>query len=307
MNRFNHRTRKRVGLLLLGAAVTIFLSVGGQAQETERLRERALIEIKRFGGDVEMGKNHPDRVVKVFFFQARFPNAMLDNLSLIPELQDLSIFHVELTDAALSGLTRLVQLRSLALVHSKINGAGFRDLAGMTKLETLNLGGSPITDANLEHIGALKSLQSLILYKSKVSDSGLAHLEGLAHLRKLDLRETHITDAGLASLSRLTGLEVLNIGDNAIDDAGVAHLCAPNGTDRAGVSSHARFQRWDKVARSNEPFAQPEPDRHESHRRGPRVADRAVQARGPVGGRHQNHSGWRSQPPASTPRVRVLR
>lgn len=59
----------------------------------DRRRERAILELKRFPGQVDRDAGHADQVAKVFFYDARFPDATLDNLAGIPELQTLLIFH----------------------------------------------------------------------------------------------------------------------------------------------------------------------------------------------------------------------
>jgi hypothetical protein len=164
-------------------------------------QERAVAEIMRLGGNVEIDANRPGKPV------------VLVNLN-----------RTKVTDAALKSLQSFPQLEALAVVDTNVTDTGLMHLKGLSQLKTLGLGGTKVTDAGLKHLKESTRLEVLNLGGTKVTDAGLAHLKGFPELKRLYLFDTKVTDTGLKHLGKLTQLQLLIVTDTAVTEAGVKEL-----------------------------------------------------------------------------------
>jgi len=192
-------------------------------------QEKAIAEIKKLGGRVNVDETSPSKPVKsVGLAGSKVTDAGLEHLKDLTKLQSLRLFHTNVTDAGLTNLKGLTQLHSLILKmrydDHEITDAGLANLKGLTKLRSLHLINADVTDAGLANLRGLSQLQSLGLASTKVTCAGLVHLRGLSKLQWLGLTLSNITDAGLENLKGLPHLQSLALGCTNVTDAGLLHL-----------------------------------------------------------------------------------
>jgi beta-lactamase regulating signal transducer with metallopeptidase domain len=194
-----------------------------QASQEE---ERAVSEIRKFGGEVTIDEKDPRRPATcVAFHYTEVPDAILEHVKRLTKLHALMLVGTDVTDARFPALKGLVQLQDLDLSYATITDAGLECVKGLTNLRSLNLRETEITDAGLEHLKGLTKLQYLVLVRTKVTDAGLEHLKGMTGLRYLYLDETKVTDAGLVCLAkRHPQLQYLDLCDTKVTDAGLQHV-----------------------------------------------------------------------------------
>jgi hypothetical protein len=187
--------RTLVACLVLAAATSC-----GCAKPAQ---ERAIAEIRRLEGKVEIDEKAPERpLVKV----------------------DLSFTRV--TDAGLVHLAGTARLRELYLCGTGVTEEGLEHLSGLTNLRVLDLWRcESLTDASLKHLGGMTGLRRLSLWNTEITDAGLMHLNRLTTLQEIDLSHTEVTDAGLKHLEGLTSLQKIGlIGCEEVTDAGIEGL-----------------------------------------------------------------------------------
>jgi hypothetical protein len=175
-----------------------------RAQDAKAEQERAIGEIKKLGGKVEVDIKRPGTpVVGVDLKHTKVGDASLEHLKGLTHLEILRLKDSAVTDDGLVYVKGLTNLEVLELGRTKVTDKGLEHLKGFTKLQRLDLGGTEVTDKGLEHLMGLTSLETLNLENLKgVSDFGLAHLKGLINLRKLNLNGTKVTDAAVEDLQK---------------------------------------------------------------------------------------------------------
>jgi hypothetical protein len=160
----------------LAAVVLIVMAIGLQFGLPIYRQQKAIQEIKRLRGEVEVTKRLP------VWLKTMFGEERMDRL------EDVVAVH-------LSG--------------TRIANAGLADLTVLSDVEVLDLGSTRITDEGLAPLRRLKRLESYNVSGTRVSDAGLVHLKGLTALGCLFLCDTKTTEAGIADLKRaLPGLMV---------------------------------------------------------------------------------------------------
>ena len=173
-------------------------------QDSKTEKERAIAEIKKLGGEIEVDTKSPDMpVVGVNLKHVKEVDASLEHLKGLTGLQKLILKDTEVTDDGIVYVKGLTNLEVLELSRTKVTDKGLVHLKGFTKLRRLDLGGTEVTDKGLERLKGLTSLETLSLENtSGVSDFGLVHLKRLTNLRKLNLSGTRVTDAGVQDLQK---------------------------------------------------------------------------------------------------------
>lgn len=147
---------------------------GGQAEQ-----DRAIAEIKKLGGSVEVDATRPNMPVVA-----------------------VDLKHTKVIDASLEHLKGLTRLERLYLKETQVTDDGIVYVKGLTNIEVLELGRTKVTDKGLEHLKAFTKLQRLDLAGTEVTNKGLEHLKGLSQLQSLDLSGTKATDAGIDDLQK---------------------------------------------------------------------------------------------------------
>jgi hypothetical protein len=93
------------------------------------------------------------------------------------DLEELSLFGVEVTSACGNRLARMQSLRDLNLSRTKIDDAICKALSSLPKLETLSINDTKITDAAEAAIAKIKSLRELDASGSKITPEGAARIK----------------------------------------------------------------------------------------------------------------------------------
>jgi internalin A len=136
-------------------------------------------------------------------------DALLKELAVFKNLQNLDLRFTPVTDAGLKELAGLKRLQTLDLDDTKVTDAGLKELAGLQSMRTLGLASTKVTDAGLKELAGFKELRTLILNNTKVTDAGLKELAGLKSLQTLYLTATKVTGAGVKELQKaLPGLKI---------------------------------------------------------------------------------------------------
>jgi hypothetical protein len=150
-----------------------------RAQDDKAEQDRAIAEIKKLGGKMEVDSKRPDRPVIA-----------------------VNLKRTKVMDASLEYLRGLTRLEKLYLEETQVTDGGLDYLKGLTNIEALELGRTKVTDKGLEHLKGFSRLQRLDLAGTEVTNKGLEHLKKLSQLQALDLSGTKVTDAGIDDLQK---------------------------------------------------------------------------------------------------------
>jgi hypothetical protein len=152
-----------------------------EAAKAEQQRERAVKEVKKYGGEYQADSSLPGNpVVRID----------LENKKVI--------------DASLAAFSELDDLRSLSLEGTFVTDDGLQYLKNLPHLQKLELGDNNISDAGLRFLEGLAELQVLSLSDTRITDGGLPSLSKLTKLQKLYLSGCHgVTAAGVKKLQQL--------------------------------------------------------------------------------------------------------
>lgn len=162
-----------VGVLLLAIQPML------RAQDSKAKQERAITEIERLGGKVEVDNNRPDEPVV-----------------------GVNLKHTKFADASLEHLKGLTRLERLYLNETQVTDDGMIYIQGLTNIEVLDLHRTKVTDKALEYLKGFTRLRTLNLAGTEITNKGLEHLKGLSLLQRLDLSDTKVTNAGIDDLQK---------------------------------------------------------------------------------------------------------
>src|SRR5262245_61754612 len=245
-------------ILALGWLVLI---VSGAASQDEEAIEKAVAEIKKIGGKLEIeinAKTKAQMITGIDFSGTELSDAGLVHLKVLPDLKrgrvrntkisDKAMHHLkELTklekldlrdthvsDNGLELVQNLVNLKDLDLAHTDITNVGPRYLKSLTKLQVLNLEGVPVTNSTLEHFKGFTQMNSLILRDTKITDAGMEFIVPMFRMQKLDLGNTRVGSDGLAPpddkgkpvplFKDWVKIHTLDLRGTQVNDAGLDHL-----------------------------------------------------------------------------------
>lgn len=123
--------------------------------------------------------------------------AMETYLSHMPQLQllDLSESNSPNVNEAMPAIAKLTNLENLNLWHTQVTDDAVALLAALPNLKSLNLDDNKrVTDASMDTVGKLTNLEYLHIGSTSVTDAGLAKLHNLKKLKKTkDDPALHIT------------------------------------------------------------------------------------------------------------------
>src|SRR5262245_48717720 len=126
----------------LGLTLLLFASAGSRQDGADR--GRAVAEIRRLGGVVEVDAARPGKpVIGVDLSLGKDApgvagDKQLEALRHFPELRRLSLGGTRATDDGLAQLRPLKRLRQLDLGNTSVSGAGLAHLKAAVQLERLN-------------------------------------------------------------------------------------------------------------------------------------------------------------------------
>lgn len=190
--------------------------LNGQAKQTPQ--EKAIAQIKKLGGKIEVDTKRPQRpVVGIDLEKSKVNDDDLALLQFFPNLQSLNLAKTSVSEAGLVNIKDLTKLRSLNLNDTQVIGQGLANLGGLRNLEVLELKNDRITGRELIYIKDLP-LQTLNLEGTPLTNLGLTHIKGMTSLKNLNLRGTRVTNNGILHLRELSKLEKLDLRDLSIAD-----------------------------------------------------------------------------------------
>ena len=128
-----------------------FLKVGKYWYVSDRLPDRAITAIKKWGG----------RSVR----------------RLNGDVYSVLLSGSQVGDVGLVVLNKMVHLRRLALDNTQVTDAGMVHLEKLTNLTRLHLFDTKVTDAGLEHLKGLINLKRLSVTNTKVTEGGMKNLK----------------------------------------------------------------------------------------------------------------------------------
>ncbi len=88
-------------------------------------------------------------------------------------VQKIDLTNKDITDADLENLSVLGQLQSLTLYGTKVSDEGLKYLSGLDGLKELDLTKTNITDEGLKKLAEIKTLEKLHVHNTLVTDKGL--------------------------------------------------------------------------------------------------------------------------------------
>ena len=187
--------------------------------------------LRKLFGDVCFRK-----VILVRFSQTNIPEAVLRQLTNLPDLTHVALQYVKIVpdgsdvprpiqDADFEVFGQLSRLELLELPAADINGSGLAYLTRLRDLRFLSIQRTNINDTGLESAGALTQLNMLLLDDNPITDEGLRHLQRLENLISISLqRDKGITDAGLQYLSGLKNLKAIHFSRNQVSPDAIREL-----------------------------------------------------------------------------------
>ncbi len=149
------------------------------AQEGKAKQERAIAEIEKLGGKVEVDIKRTDRSVV-----------------------GVNLKHTKVIDASLELLKGLSTIERLYLRETRVTDDGMIYIKGLTNIEVLELRRTKVTDKALEHIKGFARLRTLDLAGTEITDKGLEQLKALKQLETLDVSDTKVTAPGIDDLQK---------------------------------------------------------------------------------------------------------
>jgi arylsulfatase A len=193
------------------------------ASERPPSPQEAAEKLRALGAEVSEKEG---KVVEVLLNRFAITGRVLDLVSALPDLTDLSLEDTAFDDAAAARVAGLEKLEWLNLFRTRIGDDGLAALARLKSLKQLPIGGTRVTDAGLKHLAAMTQLEYLGLRGNRITDAGIEQVAGLAELQGLHLGETAVSAAGLKRLAALERLEKLWLDGTAIGDEAIEALSA---------------------------------------------------------------------------------
>jgi hypothetical protein len=129
-----------------------------------------------------------------------------------------------LSDELLQRISQLPDVAELSLREDQLTDDSLRHVGRMRKLKGLRIGFNPITDKGLVHLADLDELLLLDLCVTQVTDDGLRQLQSLPKLWRLELYGDKITNRGAATLAEMPGLGGLDLANTKITSGGLQPL-----------------------------------------------------------------------------------
>ncbi len=142
----------------------------------------------------------------------------LRHLSLMPNLNSLTINNGKMSTAELANIARATSLRNLYMGGSKTDDELIEELSTLNQLETLEVWATPISPMAVNGLSKLQNLKNLDLAGTRIDDAAVAGLASLS-LRSLNLSKTKITDASIPVLLNIKTLESLTVAQTDVTGA----------------------------------------------------------------------------------------
>src|SRR5947209_5260914 len=116
---------------------------GLRAEDSKTEKERAIVQIEKLGGKVEIdSKRRGKPVVAVDLKHTQVIDASLEHLKGLTTVEKLLLRETTVTDDGMIYIEGLTNLEVLELSRTKVTDKGLRHLKGFSKLKRLDLGGT---------------------------------------------------------------------------------------------------------------------------------------------------------------------
>jgi len=109
----------------------------------------------------------------------------IDNLALLPRLEQPTFVDVPLSHAQIEAISRLAHLTGLGIIGTPLDREDVVELQSLTRLRSLDLTETNLPDAALPELVEFKQLQFLNLSKNPISTAALEPLGAMQQLRRL--------------------------------------------------------------------------------------------------------------------------
>jgi len=153
--------------------------------------------------------------------------SVLNNVVLLPGLEDLDLSKTDLSDRDLAVLSKIGTLKKLDLSGTLLHGSGLKRLAALKNLIDLDVDSNRLGNDSISVLtSALPALQILDLSSTSITDAGVALLPRLKHLTKLRLNHCDITDRCMVDLAKIKTLEKVNLTGTEASPDGLRRLQA---------------------------------------------------------------------------------
>jgi Leucine-rich repeat (LRR) protein len=146
----------------------------------------------------------------------------LINVTLLENLELLTITKKSITDDGIKYISKLKKLRILTINEAQLTDRGMEYIGQLENLEELNISDTQVTDEGLKHLRNLKKLEELVLDNTNITGEGFQYINELPNLRVLVV-SPKVKGENLRYLGKMK-LELLNIAENAIDDRAIPYL-----------------------------------------------------------------------------------
>ncbi|MCD6026596.1 MAG: hypothetical protein K0R08_1115 [Solimicrobium sp.] len=147
-------------------------------------------------------------------------SAVVQALSLLPNLKSLNIKRNHIGNAGAELISRLATLTSLDISSNQLGHAGAESIAKLTALTELDIGSNYVRDGGAACISKLLNLTSLDIRGNQIGEAGAECISRLPNLTSLNIRGNELRDAGAAFISTLSTLTSLDIYWNNIGKTG---------------------------------------------------------------------------------------
>lgn len=140
---------------------------------------------------------------------AVFADRLLEQLSVLKNLQSISVWNGHISDRGVRALAAFPELKELEISFLKFTLDEARVMGTLSHLKGLRL--SEVDDAMLIELCKLEDLEELRAWSGGVTDASIPELLKLTKLRQLGLNGNQLTDDGLQKLATLKHLERLDV------------------------------------------------------------------------------------------------
>jgi len=149
----------------------------------------------------------------------------LPYLAHLTGLREVLLDHSDVGDGAIDRLTVLPNVQHISLFSTRTDGSCLRQLSSIKSLRTLNLDQNKIKEENLQYLGSMFFLSNLLLKRCQLTDAGIANVSNCCGLVVLDISANpNVTDGCLPYLRPLKKLQCLCVNGTRISLSGLLQL-----------------------------------------------------------------------------------
>jgi hypothetical protein len=214
MNYLQINKRNRKILIAIGASIAFvwFLAAAFQNYRLAWDRERTRQEQHNSKLSNEWIKSERERLAggqtsQVYFYSTADTDSLVDQLSGMPEVKELTFELTDLSDDGVLAIVGLPNIECLTFYGGKlrVGNRGLGLLRGQKTLVTLKLVNTDVTDDGLAVLQTLPNLKNLTIYRDGfreklLTDRAVIKLQNLSTLATLNVAGGWLSQSGLQSL-----------------------------------------------------------------------------------------------------------